>query len=60
MTFLQLRAPTVCFWASKSCSSCLELYEHNLHLARGRGTGDGGRLGGVEELLQLMLTPDFF
>ncbi|CAE7805971.1 SVEP1, partial [Symbiodinium microadriaticum] len=30
---LQSRAPTLCFWASKTCTSCNELYDQNIHLA---------------------------
>ncbi|CAL1128837.1 unnamed protein product [Cladocopium goreaui] len=32
-TFLQSSAPSLCYWASKSCMSCTELYEVNIHLA---------------------------
>ena len=32
---LQSRAPTMCFWASKTCTSCNELYDQNIHLAAG-------------------------
>eukprot|EP00439_Symbiodinium_sp_Y106_P056246 s1914_g7.t2 len=32
---LQSRAPTLCFWASKTCTSCNELYDQNIHLAAG-------------------------